>query len=132
MTAYVTIPVATVENVAKIPNAALRFKPPMSPEAVRAIYAQHGIDPSKGRDEAATPESSSPANTRRRAREETAVVWKLLGDGTVEPIALGLGLTDHAYTEVTRLITGTLKPGDEVVTSSIASKGSGPGQGIRR
>jgi HlyD family secretion protein len=132
MTAYVTIPVATVENVVKIPNAALRFKPPMSPEAVRAIYAQHGIDPSKGRDEGAIPEPSSPSNARRRAREETAVVWKLLGDGAVEPVALGLGLTDHAYTEVTRLITGTLKPGDEVVTSSIASKGSGPGQGIRR
>src|SRR5246500_2519654 len=33
MTAYVTIPVATVENVVKIPNAALRFKPPLAPEA---------------------------------------------------------------------------------------------------
>jgi len=110
----------------------LRFKPPLSPETVRAIYAQHGIDPSKGRDAASIPESPSPANARRRSREETAVVWKLLGDGTVEPVALGLGLTDHAYTEVTRLITGTLKAGDEVVTSSIASKLSGPGQGIRR
>ena len=33
MTAYVTIPVATAENVVKIPNAALRFKPPLQPEA---------------------------------------------------------------------------------------------------
>src|SRR5207237_9250893 len=30
MTAYVTIPVATVENVVKVPNTALRYKPPMS------------------------------------------------------------------------------------------------------
>lgn len=132
MTAYVTIPVATVENVVKIPNAALRFKPPLAPEAVRAIYTQYGIDPSKGRDEAGSGDSpSSPSNVRHRSREETAVVWKLHGDGTVEPIALGLGLTDHAYTEVTRLITGTLKVGDDVVTSSIASKGAPPG-GIRR
>jgi HlyD family secretion protein len=131
MTAYVTIPVATVENVVKIPNAALRFKPPLPPETVRAIYAQHGIDASKGRDAAVPDSPSSPANVRRRATEETAVVWKLLGDGTIEPVALGLGLTDHAYTEVTRLITGTLKAGDEVVTSSIASKGAPPG-GVRR
>jgi HlyD family secretion protein len=138
MTAYVTIPVATVENAVKLPNAALRFKPPLTPEAVRALYAQHGIDLSKGGD-AAGPSAgngsdsapSSPTNARRRAREETAVVWKLLADGTVEPIDVALGLTDHAYTEVTRLITGTLKPGDEVVTSSIASKSVPPG-GIRR
>jgi len=38
MTAYVTIPVATAENVAKVPNAALRFNPPMPPEQVRALY----------------------------------------------------------------------------------------------
>jgi len=32
MTAYVTIPVATVKNVLKLPNTALRYKPPMSNE----------------------------------------------------------------------------------------------------
>ncbi|HWO38894.1 MAG TPA: efflux RND transporter periplasmic adaptor subunit, partial [Candidatus Acidoferrum sp.] len=32
MTAYVTIPVATVQNVLKLPNTALRYKPPMTPE----------------------------------------------------------------------------------------------------
>ena len=30
MTAYVTIPVATAENVLKLPNTALRYKPPMA------------------------------------------------------------------------------------------------------
>ena len=37
MTAYVTIPVATVENALKLPNTALRYKPPMSPEEVLAV-----------------------------------------------------------------------------------------------
>ena len=133
MTAYVTIPVATVENVVKIPNAALRFKPPLPPETVRAIYAQHGIDASRQSDSPGNSgdSPSSPKNTPQHAREQTAVVWKLLGDGSVEPVAVGLGLTDHAYTEVTRLITGTLKTGDEVVTSSMSSKGVPPG-GVRR
>src|SRR5882762_5594831 len=44
MTAYVTIPVATVQNVLKLPNTALRYKPPMSPEEILALYRQYGID----------------------------------------------------------------------------------------
>src|SRR5947209_9550501 len=44
MTAYVTIPVATVENVVKVPNTALRYKPPMSSEEILAIYKQYGIE----------------------------------------------------------------------------------------
>src|ERR1700726_759027 len=44
MTAYVTIPVATVENVVKVPKTALRYKPPMPPEQILAIYKQYGIE----------------------------------------------------------------------------------------
>jgi len=44
MTAYVTIPVATVENVVKVPNTALRYKPPMTSEEILAIYKQYGIE----------------------------------------------------------------------------------------
>src|ERR1700737_2913160 len=43
MTAYVTIPVDTVQNALKLPNTALRYKPPMTPEEVLAAYKQHGI-----------------------------------------------------------------------------------------
>jgi HlyD family secretion protein len=43
MTAYVTIPVASVSGVLKVPNGALRFKPDMKPEEVRALYARYGI-----------------------------------------------------------------------------------------
>jgi HlyD family secretion protein len=102
MTAYVTIPVATAENVVKLPNAALRFKPPMPPETVRAMYAQAGI-----------------------ARDDAPVVWKLRGDGAIEPVEVALGITDHSYTELRK---GSLKPGDDVVTSSIGPKtSSAPG-----
>ena len=43
MTAYATIPVASVQNVLKVPNTALRYKPPMSSEEILAIYKGHGI-----------------------------------------------------------------------------------------
>src|SRR5260370_690436 len=43
MTAYVTIPVATAQNVVKVPNTALRYKPPMPAEQIIATYKQYGI-----------------------------------------------------------------------------------------
>jgi HlyD family secretion protein len=137
MTAYVTIPVATAGDVVKVPNAALRYKPTMSPEVVRALYAKYGIDagappdtvPAAGARDAA---ALSAANARRPARED-AVVWRRLADDTLEPVRISLGITDHTYTEVTGLLAGKLQPGDDVVTSSAPSKALPPGaQGIRR
>src|ERR1700719_715657 len=43
MTAYVSIPVATVTNVVKVPNAALRFKPDLPPNQSRKLYQKCGI-----------------------------------------------------------------------------------------
>ena len=128
MTAYVTIPVDTAENVVKLPNAALRFKPPLSPEEVRALYVKYGIE-----SEPAEKGSGAPAGGRREARSERAVVWQLRADGTIEPVEVALGITDHAYTEVRKVLRGAVKPGDEVVTSAITSKSGPPGvQGVRR
>ena len=138
MTAYVTIPVATVEDVVKIPNAALRYKPPMSPEVVRALYAKYGID--AGRQRMPPPTSAArggaapaAAEVRRGPRGEDAVVWKRLADDTLEPVRIALGITDHTFTEVAGVLNGKLEPDDDVVTSSVASKSLPPGaQGIRR
>ena len=48
MTAYVTIPVATVQNALKLPNTALRYKPPMAPEEIFALYKRYGIEGVEG------------------------------------------------------------------------------------
>src|SRR5271169_3438486 len=55
MTAYVTIPVDTVKNAMKLPNTALRYKPPMSAEEILAIYKQYGIDASEQKSAADEP-----------------------------------------------------------------------------
>jgi len=133
MTAYVTIPVATVQDVLKLPNTALRYKPAMSPEDVMRLYAQHGIDekqleaPSQGAQSGGTPES----NITRVPRATTAVVWKLHPDNTMEPVKVSLGITDHAFTEITAVLKGSLKENDDLVVRSISSKPSAPGA-IRR
>jgi HlyD family secretion protein len=122
MTAYVTIPVATAEGVLKVSNAALRYHPPLSPDAVQALLARYGIEG------AGAGSDSGAAGVRRRGRgAQVGVVWKLHPDRTLEPVALSLGITDHVFTEVLSVVKGTLTPGDQVVTASVASKSAVPG-----
>ena len=43
MTAYISIPVANAQDVMRVPNGALRYKPDMTAEQVRALYKQYGL-----------------------------------------------------------------------------------------
>src|ERR1700687_1105240 len=140
MTAFVTIPVATVTDVLKIPNTALRYKPPMSLEEIRAIYAANGIEANAGPragDEPSgppggpTPAGATPKGSRAAARNE-AVVWKLEpGNNTMLPVKVSLGITDHSHTQVTKVLKGTLRDGDDLIIRSVMAKPQTPG-GIRR
>jgi len=140
MTAYVTIPVATVQNVLKLPNTALRYKPPMEPEEVLALYRRFGIeggDRKSASDAAAAAEAPQTAdggqNRPRTSRSDTAIVWKLHADNSMEPVKVSLGITDHSYTEVTAVTKGGLKEGDELIIRSVVAKSSAPGApGVRR
>jgi HlyD family secretion protein len=135
MTAYVTIPVDTVQDVLKVPNTALRYKPPMAPEDILAIYKQYGIDgnekPQAGDDPAAPGRGPQAAaenqNAPRAPRAENAVVWKLHADNTLEPVKISLGITDHAYTQVASVIIGELKEGDALIIRSVVPKGQSLG-----
>jgi HlyD family secretion protein len=133
MTAYVTIPVDTVQNVVKVPNTALRYKPPMAAEQILEIYKQYGIEGAERTAAAATgPSSESQAppagsSAPRAPKSDSAVVWKVHLDNTLEPVKISMGITDHAYTEVRAVLKGELKPGDDVVIRSVAPKTTGPG-----
>ncbi len=138
MTAYVTIPVATAQNVVKLPNTALRYKPPMTTEEVLAIYKQYGIEVDQKQSAAAdaaaersVPQGGGTGNLPRKPKADSAVVWKLHADNTMEPVKVSLGITDHSYTEVSSVLKGDLKESDDVVIRSIVAKTSAPG-GIRR
>jgi len=137
MTAYVTIPVATVQNVLKLPNTALRYKPPMSADEILALYQRYGIAGTEGQkadsDSAAAggPQAGGVQNLPRAPKADTAAVWKLHPDHSMEPVKVSLGITDHAYTEVSAVLKGDLKEGDDVIIRSITSKSQAPG-GLRR
>jgi HlyD family secretion protein len=133
MTAYVTIPVASVQNAMKLPNTALRYKSLMSPEEIVRLYQQYGIDEKEL--EAATqsfqPAGTVESNITRVPRATRAVVWKLHANNAMEPVEVSLGITDHAFTEVRAVLKGNLKESDNVVVRSISTKPAAPGT-VRR
>ena len=138
MTAYVTIPVATAQHVLKLPNTALRYKPPMAAEEVLALYQRYGIDEGAGQNAGADSAAEGSAlaraaaqNAPRAPKAETAVVWKLHPDNSMEPVKVSLGITDHAYTEASAILKGELKEGDDVIIRSVTSKTPAP-SGLRR
>lgn len=154
MTAYVSIPVATAANVVKVPNGALRYKPDLPAEEVRALYQKSGIPEAAGpRTQAAKKDGGTPSPPPQTAgarkagaangapsaesqapRFDTQVVWKLLPNKSLEPVRIKTGITDHTFTEVAQELNGKLEPGDELITgvaqgrtSTSAPRIGGPG-----
>src|SRR5258705_10502977 len=132
MTAYVTIPVATVQNALKLPNTALRYKPLMTDQEVLDLYKRYGIEGAEEQRsvKAVAEENAAGVNAQnlpRAPKVETAVVWKLHSDQSMEPVKVSLGITDHAFTEVSVVLKGTLKEGDDLIIRSVSSKPQAPG-----
>jgi len=135
MTAYVTIPVATVENALKLPNTALRYKPPMTADEILATYKKYGIEGSErqiasagtGVVQASESGKGGTENLPRMPKADTAVVWKLGPDSTLVPVKVSLGITDHAFTEVLAVLKGELKESDALVIRSVVPKNPAPG-----
>jgi HlyD family secretion protein len=162
MTAYVSIPVAEAQDVLAVPNSALRFKPDMKPEEMRALLAKYGVtaQSNSGHPTRAGAAESTASNRQgvapgargggapggsgagnasnggaeREPRHDYAVIWKLKQDGTLEPVALRTGITDHTQTEVVQVLKGELQAGESLaigMATSGAKAPSGPGAGVR-
>src|ERR1035437_9045501 len=104
MTAYVTVPVASAENVLKVANGALRYTPQLPQEQMSAFQEKFGTKPN-----------------------ERIVVWKLRADNTMEPVKVTLGITDHSYTALAQVVIGELREGDNVITGEVPVKNQVPG-----
>jgi HlyD family secretion protein len=127
MTAYVSIPVAAVKDVVKVPNAALRYTPDLPPEKAQELYRKYGIQAEARAQpvhQASAQSGSTHAQTKSAApiASDAAIVWKLLPDHSLEPVQVRVGLTDHTYTA---LVAGNVTPGEELVTGAATAK-AGP------
>jgi HlyD family secretion protein len=152
MTAYITLPVASASSVLRVPNGALRFKPDMPVDEIRALYQKYGL--SSGHPQATTRTDSAASLSRaagsgegqrgggtpgqqRTPRVDVSVIWKLLPDKSLEPVRIRTGITDHTVTEVAQVLNGQLHPDDELVTgaqalTSAPTAAPGMGGGARR
>src|SRR5256886_6062783 len=145
MTAYITIPVATANNVVRVANGALRYKPDLSAEQIRALYQKNGLTrpAASGGAPAASGKQfrnhgegtpgggpgAAGAGQQHAARADGAVVWKVRADKTLEPVRIRTGITDHTVTEVAQTLIGELNEGDELVTGAMSGGGRGGGGG---
>jgi HlyD family secretion protein len=104
MTANVTIEIARADDVLRVPNAALRFRP--TAEVFTALGQQ----------------ASEPRAASGRGAARGAGVW-VLQDGRLTRVPVETGINDGTITAVTG---GTLKEGAQVVTAVAAQSAAAP------
>ncbi len=143
MTANVTIEVATVSDVLRVPNAALRFRPTQgqgtegqrngrSSGEPRAQAAGPGGPPSGG----PTPEARAafaaerrpglegataafPGAMRGRGGKAMQTIYVLGDKDTLKPVRVRAGISDGKFTEI---VEGEINPGDRVVVGQATAK----------
>jgi HlyD family secretion protein len=111
MTANVTVVYAQAKDVLRVPNAALRYSPPVA----SATRGAGGEGRPEGR------RQSTPATERR--------VWVLAG-GVPKPVTFTPGITDGTHTEVA---SGDLHQGERIIVDSSGDASRGlSGGGFHR
>jgi len=125
MTANASIIIARQEDVLKIPNQALRFKPALGKGGERAS-GQTAVAAEKrdGGGKSGLSEGRGRDGSERRAKP---TVWVRSPQDEPTPLEIRTGITDGTYTE---LLEGAVTEGEEVITGLEAPKGphgAGPG-----
>jgi HlyD family secretion protein len=128
-TANVTIEVATVADVLRIPNAALRFKP----ENLKTGNAPATASTSTTSTERAASEmgqrhrgmgGAGGAFARSGGKGKGGQnIYLLEADNKIKPVWIRPGITDGHFTQI---VAGEVNPGDNVIVGLATSKVEGP------
>lgn len=117
MTADVTIEVARVADVLRIPNAALRFKP------IEVGRAGGGETATKAAVEGNPPRGAARAGQALgggpRPPKHQQTVYVVLADNKLKPVEVKTGISDGRFTAVT---DGELKAGDKIAIGFMTAK----------
>ena len=125
MTANVTIDVATVKDVLRVPNAALRFRPenaapPPTPSAEERAARSGGQPGSVGAARQFGQSAGGGARPKKTANTQTIYTISADGLGEPKPVAIRTGISDGRFTQVA---SGDLAPGATVVVGLATTKG---------
>jgi HlyD family secretion protein len=121
MTATADIVTSDKRNVLLVPNAALRFKP----AAAGAGASSGGIAGSL----TFRPRRDRPERTATLGRGASQTIYVKDAAGKPQPVQVTTGDTNGTMTEV---LSGTLKPGQQVITGQLSSGNDGAGAAAGR
>ena len=117
MTAYVSIGVASRQNVLLVPNAALRFKPT---DVTGNNGDRAAAVPPSGPKPAS--EGSGESKGKGRKRDSASGTVYVVEKDELKPVSVQIGITDNRNTEV---LGGDLKEGDKVVVGENVATATG-------
>jgi HlyD family secretion protein len=137
MTANVTFVYLDREDVLRVPNAALRYRPPPELLASKGGHrSRPGPEPEGaggaprwgGVGSSATQRTSLRASgARERDVSDHKTVW-VLRNGQLEPVKIRTGVSDGTYTEVAEVSNDSLQAGDAVITGAGTDAQNGAGR----
>jgi HlyD family secretion protein len=123
MTANVTFVYAEKKDALRVPNAAMRFKPPAELLAPTTAAPGARAAGSKRGGGGGTPASHGGGATRMHANQpaDQRQVW-VLRAGEPKPVTIKVGVSDGSVSEV---VEGDLKEDDEVITDVASGAATG-------
>ena len=130
MTAQVSFVANQRENVVRIPNGALRFKPPKDDKddkknpkkdvnKKKPTETTVNSAPSDALKESAKTDVAAGTDGGGRARRPPARVYKINDKNELVPIEIRTGIASNQFTE---MLSGDVKPGDELVIRDLQDK----------
>lgn len=123
MTAQVNIVVGEKQDVIRIPNAALRFRPPREDRdgknAAAKTPAKEAKASAQGAPTKAAEARNEGATQTSTPRRPPARVYKLNENRELVPVEVRVGIASNQHTE---LVSGALQPGDELVIRDLQDK----------
>ena len=106
-TAIVVLPTARRDDVMRVPNNALSFRP--SPAMLEATGQKSVNVPAR---------AANPAVDNEAGKGRAGYVWKF-ENGKFVPVAVRTGIADETWTEI---LSGSIQPGDRLVTSATTAR----------
>ena len=121
MTANVVIDVATVQDVLRVPNAALRWRPEEKEGAAAPSSPEERAARSGGSRGSAGAARQFGQTSGKRAPKPGQTIYTIgaTGQGEPKPVEIRTGISDGRFTQIA---SGDLKEGDTVVIGLVTAK----------
>jgi HlyD family secretion protein len=112
MTAQVSFVANQRDDVVRIPNSALRFKPPKDDKEDKKPAKKKPVASTEAAKDATKTDNAAGADANGRVRRPPARVYKVNDKNELLPVEIRTGVASNQFTE---MISGDIKPGDELV-----------------